>query len=435
MLVSGATAQVGLVIDDQVIFPVSGGQSDLNAPAYVTAAGFASKNGQEAIEYNPSTGRLSMQTLYADLTCGYFDGNGNPVAPPSGLFTLQIDRIPIPVGGPDPNVDYLGQPILREFPLDVAGGASISQMFLTEGPLLDICSSLAGCDTPQGVHLRCREAGTLVFNGDFEPPVLNLLGSVTTSGSTAVVGADTMQFNYAIHNAGQLNAADLVMQFSLDALPAGVTLTSVTPSTGSYDQQTGLWTVGQLDAGNTATINFSFSTQPNGPHALNYCTAMTLASVTGNPVNPALADAGDCVQLVREVDLLTTAEEDPFNIDPVDLSAGNVSYRYFLSVENEGPSNASGLQLQLSLTLPSGVQLDSVSTLDGTYDPQTQVWTLGNLAAGASPRQLRVDVTVTTTTAAGTNVICAGLAPLAINEPLVNTGDDQAQECTSVTGP
>lgn len=429
-------AQIGLSVDTQVLFPLAGENSDLDAPGYVIDAGFAGTGGSAAIRYEPSSARLVMQTRFADLTCEYFDAAGLPVAPPGGAFTVELDRIPTPPGGQDPNVDFNGDPIAREFALDVAAGASITQMFLPQGNLLDICSSAAACIEPPGVHLRCRPAGTAVFNGDFEAPTLSLLGSATASSPTVVAGNGNFELQFTVENSGDLDAPDLVMLVGLDALPAGVTSTGkAVPSRGTYDSGSGLWDIGLLESGQPATLTFGFAASAAAPDGLDYCGAMALDSVNGDPINPAAADAVVCVDLVRWVDLKTAALEDPETVDPVDITAGDVSYSYIFSLENVGPSDASGVAMELDLQFPVGVVLDQVVPFSGSYDAQTGIWTIGPMFAGSLDRRIRVDVTVTQGTTPGTDVVCAGLLLNAINEQRINPGDDEIQECTSVIGP
>lgn len=429
-------AQIGLTIDNKLLFPLDSTPSDLDAPSYVIDGGFAERDGNPAIQYRLADARLVMQTRYADLTCEYFSASGQPVDPPAGNFTVEIDRIPTPVGDTDPNIDFLGNPIVREFPLDVGNGASITQMYLAEGAVLDICSSLYGCGDPQGIHLRCRQAGTAVFAGDFEPPILNLVGAATASTPTVVAGAGSFDLEFEITNLGDLAATDLVMLVDLDDLPPGVVAAAAPqPSVGSFDAGTGEWDIGLLEAGLSATLSFAFSAAASAPDAVDFCGAMTLGSVTGDPINPAAADAATCVELVRRVDLVTAALEDPETADPADISNGDVSYSYIFSVDNDGPSIATGVVMALDLQLPPGVSLDAVVPINGSYDGQTGLWTLGAISPGSLDRRLRVDVTVTQGTTPGIDVICAGISVDSVAEQRINPGDDQVQECTSVIGP
>lgn len=158
---SAIAEPVELVLDTQPLV-------DFDVPPFVASAGLRS------IEYFPfgNPARIVIQTRLADLTCEFQDAMGVSVDPGSGAsdFVIEIDRIPTAPGQSDPNVDADGQPIDREYPLDPASG-KISQFFMPDVTALDICTSVAAC-VPQGdaaVQLVCREAGTRIFAGDFEP--------------------------------------------------------------------------------------------------------------------------------------------------------------------------------------------------------------------------------------------------------------------------
>ena len=74
-----------------------------------------------------------------------------------------------------------------------------------------------------------------------------------------------------------------------------------------------------------------------------------------------------------------------------------------MTVTNTGPSNASGVVLAETLTLPAGVTLSSItpSGATGFADPD---WTVGDLAVGDS-ETLTIVLTVADGTASGPNVI------------------------------
>ena len=72
----------------------------------------------------------------------------------------------------------------------------------------------------------------------------------SVSPATVLVG-EQATFTVTVSNAGPARALGLVVH---DLLPGGLTLDSSTPSQGSYVPATGNWTVGALDAGQSATL-------------------------------------------------------------------------------------------------------------------------------------------------------------------------------------
>src|SRR5205807_1881837 len=124
----------------------------------------------------------------------------------------------------------------------------------------------------------------------------------------------------------------------------------------------------------------------------------------------------------RNVDLQVTNTDAP---DPVTAGSASGNLVYTVTVKNNGPSDATSVQLTNSNTLPTGVRLVGGSTATGTFTNGTGVWAVGNLAAGATAA-LTVTYTVNHTAAAGSNTISdtAAVTGHAANETLINTSDD-----------
>ena len=127
----------------------------------------------------------------------------------------------------------------------------------------------------------------------------NLGLSKTVSNATPAVGTN-VTFTVAVHNAGP--NATTALQVT-DPLPAGLTFVSATASQGAYTSGTGVWDVGALASGATATLHIvatvtgtsrvtntatRTSSSPVDPVAAN---DVARASVTGSTV-PGLPNNG-----------------------------------------------------------------------------------------------------------------------------------------------
>ena len=75
----------------------------------------------------------------------------------------------------------------------------------------------------------------------------------TVSNASPVVGDDDV-YTIAAHDNGPLAATGVTVT---DMLPSGLVYVSSTASQGTYDQATGLWTVGSLAVGATATLHIT----------------------------------------------------------------------------------------------------------------------------------------------------------------------------------
>jgi uncharacterized repeat protein (TIGR01451 family) len=136
---------------------------------------------------------------------------------------------------------------------------------------------------------RQTNTATITHSDQFDPNTANNTASATVnpqadlaltktvSNATPNVG-DTITFTVTLRNNGPDPATNVTVK---DVLPAGLTFVSATPSQGTYNQATGLWTVGTVNVGtpqslqiratvvspgaqtNTATITHSDQFDPN----------------------------------------------------------------------------------------------------------------------------------------------------------------------------
>src|SRR5207253_2219620 len=85
------------------------------------------------------------------------------------------------------------------------------------------------------------------------PQQADLIITKTVDNAAPNVGG-TVTFTVTVSNAGPNAAGSVAVT---DLLPAGLTLGTATPSQGSYASGTGVWTVGTVNNGSTATITIS----------------------------------------------------------------------------------------------------------------------------------------------------------------------------------
>ena len=206
------------------------------------------------------------------------------------------------------------------------------------------------------------------------PQQSNLSVTKDVDNASPDVG-ENVTFTITVANAGPDNATGVVVS---DLLPTGLTFSSKTVGQGTYDELTGVWTIG--------TIN-------NGANAILEIIA-TVASV-GTKTNDAEVTASDQLDpnSTPGNDLLAEDDQDDAVVTPVeiDLSLGmivsdntpgrNQLITYTLTLANAGPDNATGITV--TDLLPAGVVFDSFVASVGTYNDTTGVWTVGSLASGA----------------------------------------------------
>ena len=228
------------------------------------------------------------------------------------------------------------------------------------------------------------------------------------SNATPLV-TDTVNYTITLTNNGPSNATFVQV---VDLLPTGVTYVSSSPSAGIYTSGTGLWDVGAMANGASATLTIRAAIDP-GTENLTITNTADVSLVETDPnVGNNSASASIVVQPV--VDLSTTKVVD--NGTPV---VGN-TINYTVTVTNSGPSTATGVQV--NDLLPSGITFSMSSPSQGTYTPGTGIWNIGTLANGANAT-LGIAATINSGTEGQT---ITNTATVSANETDLNTSNDLA---------
>jgi uncharacterized repeat protein (TIGR01451 family) len=161
-----------------------------------------------------------------------------------------------------------------------------------------------------------------------------------------------------------------------DALPGGLAFVAATPSQGTYDSTTGLWTVGTVTAGvpqtleiqaaliepttqtNTATVTHSNQPDPDG--ANNSASAV---------VRLALAD----LALAKSATTTTP-------------NVGDI-VTFTVTLTNNGPDAATGVAV--SDVLSAGLSFVAATPSQGAFNSVIGLWSVGTVAMG-TPQTLQI---------------------------------------------
>ena len=217
----------------------------------------------------------------------------------------------------------------------------------------------------------------LIVIGDADPT------AIKTVNVTTVDELDTVTYTITVLNNGPDAAAGFIVN---DPLPAGVTYSSqtLTPNSGSFDPVTGIWDFGSdfLPNGNSAVLTIDVIVS-SGTAAQTIINAATLVPIqSGNdPAN----DVDSASFQVNGADIEVTKTVD--NERP----AAGAPYTYTITVTNNGPDDATGIEV--TDKLPFGVKYVSDLPSQGSYDSASGVWTVGALINGAS---VTLDIDATT---------------------------------------
>ena len=170
-----------------------------------------------------------------------------------------------------------------------------------------------------------------------------------------------------------------------DLLPAGLTYVSSATSQGTYNSSTGLWTVGSLAAGSSATLTVVATVATVG--AKTNVATVTAADETDVATAAQLTSSAG-VNAVLPVDLVVTK-----NVSNATPAVGS-NVTFTITLADNGPGNATNVDV--TDLLPAGLTYVSSTASQGTYNSSTGVWTVGSVASGATPVTLSVTTTVTT---------------------------------------
>jgi LPXTG-site transpeptidase (sortase) family protein len=210
------------------------------------------------------------------------------------------------------------------------------------------------------------------------PVAADIAITKTVDNATPNLGND-VTYTITATNNGPSNATGVQVT---DLVPAGLTFVLAVASAGAYDSATGVWTIGPLTNGTSATLSL-------------VATTTGTATVT-NTATKTAADQVDPLSGNNSATATVTGQAADIGITKtVDNASPNLgsNVTFTITATNHGPSNATAVQV--TDLLPAGLTFVSANPSSGSYDSATGVWTIGPLA-NASNVTLSITATVTT---------------------------------------
>ena len=260
-------------------------------------------------------------------------------------------------------------------------------------------------------------------------PIVNVSLSQSESSDPIIAGTGGLTYTVLVTNQGPSTATELTISEDLDILTSGVSIASITPDQGVYNE--GVWTLPSLPAGTTASLTVNLAVDPAANEGVEVITST--AALTGvTQTNIATATSvSDATSIITRADLQVT------NMglnNPVVAGSGPLNLEYMVTVTNLGPSFASDVSLENSLTLPPGVTLEETEPLAGTNTESTGesvIWTVGDLSVG-STSLVRLRFTAGPSTVAGADVITNVASVVSVQQTDVNPQNNTVSSSTSV---
>jgi large repetitive protein len=207
------------------------------------------------------------------------------------------------------------------------------------------------------------------------PQIADLSLTKTVDKGNPTVG-EQVEFTVTVSNKGPDAATGVSVR---DQVPVGMTFVSATASQGSYNRNSGTWTVGTLVNGGSATLRIT--------------ARVAQAGVTTNAAEVIASDQFDPNSIpnnnVPTEDDQATASIQPETADlslsmTADVTRPNVGddVSFILTLRNAGPNQTSGVAVRDQL--PAGLDYQSSTASVGIYDPTGGIWTVGEMAVGAT---------------------------------------------------
>ena len=238
-------------------------------------------------------------------------------------------------------------------------------------------------------------------------PVADLAIVKEVSNKTPNFG-DTITWTLKVINNGPNNATGV---FVTDSLPAGLIYVGCD---GNYDVNTHVWTIGDLAVGRTAVLNIRTIVNISNTTILNVATVDS-SSYDPNKTNNVANNTTKANPIADLNVVKLVSDKTAINGDTI---------TWTIIVKNNGPDTA--VNAKAYDILPNGLIFVGA---DGNYNPNTHIWTIGDLVKGASAT-LKIKTLVNTTSTVIVNNVHVNSST-----PDSNESNNHASNDTEVLGP
>jgi uncharacterized repeat protein (TIGR01451 family)/fimbrial isopeptide formation D2 family protein len=376
-----------LQIDAIVLPPVSG----VPQPATNTASV------QTSDQYDPyptnNTDSVTETPQYADLAVEKLVSNPRPNVGGQVTFTVTLRNLgidaatgvtiadPLPAGltfvsaSPSAGTNYSPATGVWQVGTIPAGGEkTLSIVAAVPGPgLFTNVAAVSTTDQFDPDHSNDRGESTISTRE------ADLAVTKTVDNATPNVG-DLITFTVTVSNLGPDSANNVEIT---DSFPvAGLQLVSGTPSQGSFDSGTGVWTVGTVDVGVGSEQTLTIQARVLAPAANTVPPAQTnVATVTAadeydpDPSN----DTDTATETPQYADLAVTKTTS--NVQP---NVGD-TFTYTVTLQNLGTATATNVEV--TEYFPSNIAVVDITPTTGTRFNETPtggVWSVPTIAPGDS---------------------------------------------------
>ncbi|MFK7906360.1 MAG: DUF11 domain-containing protein, partial [Chitinophagales bacterium] len=264
------------------------------------------------------------------------------------------------------------------FILNVPGPITNFAQVQTANP--DDIDSTPGNDTDNTPDEDDEAAATI--GGSIEPTA-DLTLSKTANVNEANVG-DQITYTLVLHNNGPDDATGVTVDVNP---PTGISFVNANATLGSYNSTDNTWTLGTVGSGMNPTLTIVVEVT-NIDQAIT-CFAQVATSDVGDPDSTPGNDTDNTPNEDDEASATVEAPAIPIAdlslMKTANVSQANVGDQitYTTTLHNSGPDAATGVSVLVNP--PVGVSFVSANASQGTYNSNTNIWTLGTVMSGMNP--------------------------------------------------
>jgi uncharacterized repeat protein (TIGR01451 family) len=289
----------------------------------------------------------------------------------------------------------------------------------------DITETSAGPENNTSEFSACRTVTAAAESGDAD------LILTSAANKTTLNLGEQITFTVTISNAGPDAATNIVVK---DLPGSGFTFNTATVSSGSYDRNTGNWTISSLGNGLQATLTIVATAAQTG-NLTNKAEIIAVDqedpdSDAGNN-DPAEDDQSSLVIQVTEVPVVADLELTK-TANRSNLKVGETVI-FTVTLWNKGPATIT--KTGVKDLLPAGLSITQATVSTGSYNPATGIWAISILEA-SNKATLTINARAI---AAGTVINTAEVFTTSLPDPDSSPGngvaseDDQSSVTISIT--
>ena len=269
-------------------------------------------------------------------------------------------------GSYDPVAGIWAVDSLSATPPDNTASLDVTATVIQEGEILNIASVTDCYITDPDIS---NNSSALLLSGGNQAD----LGIAVAVDNPAPNLGDEVTFTVTLTNNGSDNATGLQV---IDLLPVNLTYQSSTSSQGSYDPGTGIWDVGNLDCGESVTLDLVADV--NSEDETINTARITHNDQTDPDVSNNSSSSVINQDMVNHPYLVDLAVQKRVNLSKVNVGDQVV---FTVVVRNNGPDNAGNVEIYD--LLPEALTFVLSEPSQGIYDEQTGIWDVGMIPSSS----------------------------------------------------